>query len=271
MNKLSAQSFELVRQFVLDNASISLTEDKAYLVETRLSKLAMRENITSLEALVAKLKDPSEKRLQTQMMESMTTNETSFFRDAAAFDALREHVLPEIAARSNKPINIMCAACSSGQEPYSILMLISEHMPHLMPRVKILAVDVSSAMVEQTRAGTYSDLEVNRGLTEAQRARHFDRNADRWVVKPALRARLEGRVLNIAKPWPASTPTMDLVFVRNVLIYFDPPTKKRVIAEAHRALGSGGYLILGGSESPLNVDGSFERTRIGRANFFRRP
>jgi len=270
MNGLSERSFELVRRFVHDNAAISLAHDKAYLVHARLSKLAMRENIDSLEDLVAKLEDPSEKHLQVKMVESMTTNETSFYRDAGSFEALREHVLPEIAERSTGSINIMCAACSSGQEPYSLLMLIAEHLPHLLPRVKILAVDISSEMVERTRSGTYSDLEVNRGLPQELRSRYLDRKADRWVVKPALRACLETRVQNIARAWPNATPPMDLVFVRNVLIYFDMPTKKRVLQEAGRALKPGGYLILGGSESPLNVDDSYERVRLGRSAFFRR-
>jgi len=271
MSELSERSFELVRRFVHDNAAISLTDDKAYLVHARLSKLAMRENIASLEELVAKLRDPGEKRLHGKMVESMTTNETSFFRDAGTFEALREHVLPDIGQRSGGPINIMCAACSAGQEPYSILMLIAEHLPHLLSRVKILAVDVSSEMVEQTRAGTYSDLEVNRGLPDPLRSRHLERRAERWVVKPALRARLEARVQNIARAWPTSTPPMDLVFVRNVLIYFDMPTKKRVLQEAGRVLRPGGHLILGGSESPLNVDASYERVKLGRTAFFRRP
>jgi len=270
MSELSGPSFERVRRFIHDNAAISLTADKAYLVHARLSKLAMREKIGSLDELIGKLDDPKEKRLQGMMVESMTTNETSFFRDAGTFEALREHALPEIGERSGGPINIMCAACSAGQEPYSILMLIAEHLPHLMSRVKVLAVDVSGRMVEQTRAGAYSDLEVNRGLPEPLRSRYLERRGDRWMVKSTLRSRLETRVMNIARPWPASTPPMDLVFVRNVLIYFDMPTKKRVLAEAGRMLRPGGYLILGGSESPLNVDAAFERVKFGRSGFFRR-
>ncbi|MFN8025622.1 MAG: protein-glutamate O-methyltransferase CheR [Acidimicrobiia bacterium] len=202
----------------------------------------------------------------------MTTNETSFFRDGRPFDALRDTVLPDVIERRsrNRSLNIWCAACSSGQEPYSIAMLLREDFPQLNDwNVRILGTDLSQEMVDRCKQGTYSQFEINRGLPARYLPRHFERAGASWSVMAATRRGLDFRTMNLIDPWPA-LPAMDIVFIRNVLIYFDAATKRNLLERAHRALAPEGYLFLGGAETTINLHDGFERLPITLAGCYRK-
>jgi chemotaxis protein methyltransferase CheR len=200
----------------------------------------------------------------------MTTNETSFFRDAHPFTALSDHVLPELvkSRSAERVLNIWCAACSSGQEPYSIAMLVQD-IVGTDPgwRVRLLATDLSPAMLARTRAGVYSQFEMNRGLPANRLVRHFRQQGLEWQIEEPLRRMVETRAVNLDQDLP-SMPSMDIIFLRNVLIYFDVATKRQILARVRRVLRPDGYLVLGGAETTLNLDDAFDRVQIGRAPMY---
>jgi chemotaxis protein methyltransferase CheR len=209
--------------------------------------------------------------LVAKVVDAMTTNETSFFRDNHPFDALAKHVLPELvkARAAERRLSFWCGASSSGQEPYTISMVLREALAaHPGWQTSLLATDLSAEMLERTRAGRYSQLEVNRGLPVTMLVKHFDKVGTEWQVKPELRSMVQTRALNLAVPFPAMGP-FDVVFLRNVLIYFDTPTKKAVLDRVRRVLRPGGYLFLGGAETTLTIDDAWERVVLDRATAYR--
>jgi chemotaxis protein methyltransferase CheR len=209
--------------------------------------------------------------LRGQVIEAMTTNETSFFRDVHPFQALSDTVLPELmrARATERSLNIWCAAASSGQEPYSIAMLLDDALVGRPGwRVRLLATDISQQMLDRTREGIYSQLEMNRGLPAQRLVKHFTRVGTHWQISENLRRMVECRLLNLDAAWPMM-PQMDLIFLRNVLIYFDIPTKQRILARVKKVLRPDGYLFLGGAETTLNLDAGFERVQIGNAPAYR--
>jgi chemotaxis protein methyltransferase CheR len=199
----------------------------------------------------------------------MTTNETSWFRDRLPFTALTDGVLPEVmSSRKDRAVNIWCAACSSGQEPYTIAMLLSD-LPALAGwRTSILATDLSEEMLDKARAGKYSQLEMNRGLPAQLLVRHFERSGPEWAIKPALKSMVTFRAMNLATQWPA-LPAMDVVFLRNVLIYFDVATKRDILERVRRVLRPDGYLFLGAAETTLNVHPAYERVTLNGATVYK--
>lgn len=267
---VAAGAFDRIRSLVKERSAIVLDDGKEYLVEARLTPIAKARGIGSLEQLASML-DAAHADLVDEVVQAMTTNETSFFRDHYPFEALRDHVLPElIAKRKNvRALRIWCAACSSGQEPYTIAILLKENFPMLADwDVSIYATDLSRAMVERARAGAYRQLEVNRGLSSQQLLRHFDRKGLDWCVKPELKALVSFAQLNLVTPWP-STPTFDIVFLRNVLIYFDVETKRRIFTALRGRMAPDGYLFLGGAETTMNLDVNFDRAPFERASCYR--
>jgi chemotaxis protein methyltransferase CheR len=210
--------------------------------------------------------------LRDLVVEAMTTNETSFFRDAHPFTALSDHILPDLVrARSGeRHLNIWSAACSSGQEAYSIAMLVHDIIgADPAWRVQVLATDLSPAMLARTRAGVYNQFEVNRGLPAALLVRHFRKQGLDWQIEEPLRRMVETRLVNLHVELPSGMPSMDIVFLRNVLIYFDIATKRQILARVRRVMRPDGYLVLGGAETTLNLDNTFERVQIGRAPVYR--
>ena len=197
----------------------------------------------------------------------MTTNETLFFRDAHPFEALKNKVFPDllVAKETKKQINIWCAACSSGQEPYSIAMLAKEFFAlHPGWSVRIVATDLSRDILARAKQARYSQLEVNRGLPATYMVRYFKKEGMVWQLKPEIRNMVEFREMNLTTPWPAM-PTIDIIFLRNVLIYFDVETKKSILAKARGLMNSDGYLFLGGAETTLYLDKAFEQVYYGKA------
>lgn len=268
---LAATDFDYISTMVRDRSAIVLERGKEYLIEARLLPLARQRGAGTVAGLVHELRQAPSGPLRDLVVEAMTTNETSFFRDAHPFTALSDHVLPDLVrARSGqRSLNIWCAACSSGQEPYSIAMLVHDIVgADPAWRVRLLATDISPAMLARTKAGSYSQFEVNRGLPANLLVRHFRRQGLEWQVEEPLRRMIETRLVNLDAALP-SMPLMDIVFLRNVLIYFDVATKRAILARIRRVMRPDGYLVLGGAETTLNLDDSFERIQIGRAPMYR--
>ena len=264
--------FEYIRRLVHDRAAIVLEDSKSYLVDARLTPLAKEKGFKSLGELVQMLREqPPHSPLIENVVEAMTTNETSFFRDIAPFEALRTEVLPAvIKSNSNrKELNLWCAACSSGQEPYSVLIDIKEHFPELDEwKVSFFATDISTKMCDRTKNGEYSQLEVNRGLPAKLLVKYFRRKGIRWQVKDSFRSALSVRELNLIQPWPP-LPSLDVVFIRNVMIYFNIETKRQILMKLKRVLRPGGFIFLGGAETTLGVDDGFERVPFPNASCYR--
>ncbi len=264
--------FEYIRRLVHEQAAIVLEDSKSYLVTARLTPLAEREGFGSLGEMVQMLRQQSPySQLVKSVVEAMTTNETSFFRDVAPFRALRQVVLPEVikASSRRRSLNLWSAACASGQEPYSILIELKEGFPDLNDwDIKFHATDISSEMCERTRIGEYSQVEVNRGLPARMLVKYFERGGIKWQVRSELRDLLSIRELNLIQPWP-SLPALDVVFMRNVLIYFNIATKRQILTKLKRVLRPGGFLFLGGAETTLGVDDSFERVPFANASCYR--
>lgn len=265
---ISPVDFSYVTQLVRQRSAIDLQPGKEYLVESRLAPIA-RSQGADLNALIAKLRQGDEP-LREKVVDALTTNETSFFRDVRPFDTFVDHLLPDItAANRSRQITIWSAACSSGQEAYSLAMLLlewREHHPGWTAR--IIGTDISPSMVERARAGRYSQIEVNRGMRAPFLVKYFTQSGREWMITQAARDLCRFERGNLAQP-PVNVPPCDVVFLRNVLIYFDMETKRQVIANIRRVLRPGGFLVLGGAESTLNLDDAFQRMELGKAVVFR--
>lgn len=267
---LQEHEFQFLRDLIYRKASFVLERSKEATIDMRLRALLQEAGLTSIGALVRKLRDGS-LDLEQRFVDCMTNHETLFFRDPYFFDALRSEVIPELmtARARRRRLRIWSSACSSGQESYSVAILIQEHFPELRNwDVKIVASDVSREMVERTRKGEFSSMEVRRGLAPELRARYFDNVTDGVVAKKRLRSMIETRQLNLADAW-SRFETFDLVLLRNVLIYFDLPTKKKVLARVRKSLAPDGFLVLGGGESTFQIDTSWAKAQRGRAVLYR--
>jgi chemotaxis protein methyltransferase CheR len=206
---LSQTDFEYVRGLVLRRSAIGLENEKLYLAETRLQALARREGIDSLETLVRQLRTAPANGLQQKVVEAMTTNETSFFRDVQPFEMLKQVVVPELMKRraTERQLTIWCAASSTGQEPYSLAMMLRESFPALASwKVRITTSDLSTEVLQKARKGCYSQLEVNRGLPAQMLVKYFQRQGVAWQIKDDIRNLIDYRQLNLIEPWPALPP-----------------------------------------------------------------
>jgi chemotaxis protein methyltransferase CheR len=265
---LPAAEFAFIRDLVHADSAMVLAPGKEYLVESRLLPLARETGLGAVVDLVTALRQQPDPVLRSRVVDAMTINETSWFRDRAPFTALAQ-IAAERLATSPRPLQVWSAACASGQEPYTIAMVLRDLLAERpSATARVLATDLSQAMVDRTRTASYSQLEVNRGLPAAELVRSFERVGAQWRVRPELRALVEARRFNLAQPFPA-LPAFDVVFLRNVLIYFDLPTKQEVLRRVRAALAPGGYLFLGSAETTLNIDTAFEPVSIGPATAYR--
>jgi len=267
---ISSTTFAFVSDLVRQQAAIVIGPGKEYLVESRLLPIARDAGLDDVASLVARLQANPDERLRRQIVEAMTTNETSFFRDRDPFNALTQGVLPDLCRKrvATRRINIWSAACSSGQEPYSIAMSVLDH-PLITSewQVQVLATDINEEVLARAEQGRFSQLEVNRGLPASMMVRHFERAETDWRVVPALRSMVRFKSLNLNEPF--DLPFMDVVFLRNVLIYFDAATKAEVLQRVRRIMKPDGFLFLGGSETTLGLDDGFDRVPIGTATVYR--
>ncbi len=263
-------SFEYVREFVRTEAGIVVEAGKEYLVDARLTPVARNAGFTSIDALVDKLKTTRATELHRKVVDAMTTNETSFFRDVDPFEVLRTDILPALikARQLTKRLTIWYAATSTGQEPYSVSMLIREHFPELATwTIDQIGTDISRPALDKTRSGRYSQLEVNRGLPAKLLVKYFDKHGLEWQLKDSIRSMLRTQELNLNGPWP-NFPKFDIVFIRNVMIYFDIPAKQRILGRIYDLMPKDGYLFLGAAETTINIDERFERMPINRAGCY---
>ena len=258
---MTPQDFDYLRKLLKDRSGLMLSGEKQYLAESRLLPVARRHGMTTLAELVGKLKAaPVAAPLTSEVVEAMTTNETFFFRDKLPFEHLRDTIMPAlIAARAReKRIRIWCTAASTGQEPYSIAMTLKDMGSALAGyRVDIVATDLSMEVLDRAKAGTYSQFEVQRGLPIQQLVKYFSKDGETWQIAPEIRAMVQYRSLNLLNDF-SPFGTFDLVFCRNVLIYFDQETKIGVFERVARMMPDDSYLVLGAAETVVGLTDAFK-------------
>ena len=252
--------YDYLRRLLKERSGLVLAADKQYLVESRLLPVARRAGLAGLGDLVQKLKGPQAEPLVVEVVEAMTTNESFFFRDKIPFEHFRASIMPALlAARAvQRRIRIWCAAASTGQEPYSLAMALKEMAGSTAGwRIEIVATDLSNEVLEKARAGIYSQFEVQRGLPIQLLVKYFSQIGDTWQIAPDIRAMVQYRALNLLADF-SHLGTFDLVFCRNVLIYFDQATKTAVLDRISRITDRGGYLVLGAAETVVGLTESFK-------------
>ncbi len=255
---MTPPEYEYLRKFLRDHSGLDLSADKQYLIESRLLPLARKANLSGISELVQKLQSGSS-ALVTSVVEAMTTNETFFFRDKIPFDHFRDTIMPEvIKARANrKSVRIWCAAGSTGQEPYSLAMCLKEMGAALTGwRVEIIATDLSQEVLEKSKSGIYSQFEVQRGLPIQMLVKYFKQTGETWQINPELRAMIQHRQLNLLHDF-SQLGTFDVIFCRNVLIYFDQDTKINIFNRLARQIEPDGFLVLGAAETVVGLTDAF--------------
>ncbi|HEX3114733.1 MAG TPA: protein-glutamate O-methyltransferase CheR [Bradyrhizobium sp.] len=255
---MTPSDYEFLRKLLKERSGLDLSSDKQYLVESRLIPLARRAGMPGIAELVAKIKGGAD-ALTSEVVEAMTTNETFFFRDRIPFDHLRETILPALlqARASRRSLRIWCAASSTGQEPYSVAMCVKEFAALAGWRVEIVATDLSQEVLEKSRAGIYSQFEVQRGLPIQLLVKYFIQTGELWQLNADIRAMVQHRQLNLLQDF-SQLGTFDVIFCRNVLIYFDQDTKVGVFDRLSRMLEPDGVLLLGAAESVVGISDAFK-------------
>jgi len=268
---LNPDDASFVRNLVREHAAIVIDESKGYLIEGRLTPVAREVGVASVAELVTKVRQSPRSNLRDLVVDALTTNETSWFRDRHPFDALHKHVLPRlVAARSTlRTLTVWCGAASTGQEPYSLAILIRENFPELAGwRVQIVATDISKVVLEQARQGLYGQMEVNRGLPAPLLSKYFTREGTKFRIDAKIRSMVEYRELNLAGTW-TGVPRADVVMLRNVMIYFDTTMKSQILNRiASSVLKPDGALFLGGAETTLNLSEAYERIQQGQCGWY---
>lgn len=256
---MTPREFEFLCKFLKERSGLMLLPTKQYLVESRLMPVVRRAKFAGIGELVTRLQEPTAEALRVEVTEAMTINESFFLRDKIPFDRFRDTILPWLlSARSpRKRIRIWCAAAATGQEPYSLAMVLDAAASMLQGwRVEILATDISHEMIERARAGTYSQFEVQRGLPVQLLLKHFEQIGDQWRISDKLRGMVQFRQMNLLDDF-ASLGTFDVIFCRNVLIYFDTATKIAVVERLSQVLARDGFLVLGAAETVVGLTGAF--------------
>jgi len=251
--------YEYLRKLLRERSGLVLAPEKQYLIESRLMPVARRASCASITDLVRRLREPGSEPLKAEITEAMTINESFFFRDKIPFDRFRDTVLPALlSARAHtKRFRIWCAAASTGQEPYSLAMMLKSVQEKFSGwRIEILATDISHDVLEKARAGIYSQFEVQRGLPIQMLMQHFEQVGEQWRLSEAIRKMVQFRQLNLLADF-AALGTFDVVFCRNVLIYFDQATKTGVLERIYRQLAPDGFLLMGAAETVVGLTDIF--------------
>ena len=267
---ISTSSYDVLRTYLFSEAGIVLEDNKHYLVQARLGPLSKKRGFGSIDELCGQLHN-GHPDLRRDVVEALTVNETSFFRDLAPFEALRTTIFPELFRRraASKKLSIWCAACSTGQEPYSIAMTLLETVPNLHQwNLSILATDLSTQVLERAKQGRYSQLEVNRGLPITHLVKYFQQDGTHWTLKSQVRSMVHFQTLNLKQDYFLPSAPFDIIFCRNVMIYFDVPTKTQMLHKILSLFQGDGYFFMGGAESPLFLDVDLTRYSIGRATYY---
>ena len=256
---MTPPDYEYLRKLLKDRSGLDLSADKQYLIESRLLPLSRKSGLAGISELVQKMKGGSAD-ITTQVVEAMTTNETFFFRDKVPFDHFRDSIMPEIlqARASRKTLRIWCAAGSTGQEPYSLAMCLKEMGAALSGwRVEILATDLSQEVLEKSRAGIYSQFEVQRGLPIQMLVKYFKQTGELWQINADIRAMVQHRQLNLLHDF-SQLGVFDVIFCRNVLIYFDQDTKINIFNRLAKTTEPDGFLVLGAAETVVGLTDVFK-------------
>ncbi len=256
---MTPPEYEYLRKFLRDHSGLDLSADKQYLIESRLLPLARKAGLSGIGELVQKLQGPGSSALSVSVVEAMTTNETFFFRDKVPFDHFRDTIMPEVlkARAARKSVRIWCAAGSTGQEPYSLAMSLKEMGAALTGwRVEIVATDLSQEVLEKAKAGIYSQFEVQRGLPIQLLVKYFKQTGETWQINPELRAMIQHRQLNLLHDF-SQLGAFDVIFCRNVLIYFDQDTKINIFNRIARQIEPDGFLVLGAAETVVGLTDAF--------------
>lgn len=269
---LSNHDYESFRTFLESACGIVLGENKHYLVVSRLSRLMADEGVETLSELVAHLKDGRNRQLRERIVEAMTTNETFWFRDTFPYDILKEVIFPDLADRRVRSPRIWSSACSSGQEPYSISMIIQEFLasrPGSLADVQLLATDISPAILQDAKEAIYDVSALARGLSNERKQKYFNQLRDgHWQARPEIRSRVRFSQANLLQSY-SLLGRFDVIFCRNVLIYFSSESKADILARMARVLNPGGYLFLGSSESITQYSDEYEVVRCPRGSVYR--
>lgn len=267
---LTAANYELLRKLLKEVSGLHLTDNKMYLVETRLQAVAKEYQVDSLDKLINLLKGPQSQKLRVDIAEAMATPETFFFRDKKPFDAFKELVVPNLLERkaATKRANIWCAACSSGQEPYSLAMLVDELKGTVLKGwdIKILATDFSNKILKKAQDGIYTQFEVQRGLPIQYLMKHFQQQGTTWIVKDTLKSMVQFKNFNLLQK-PQMMGSFDVVFCRNVLFYFDAADKRQILSNLAGVMEPHAMMFLGSAESTIGVSEDFKSLENSRGVF----
>jgi len=257
---VTPMEYDYLRKLLKERSGLVLSSDKQYLVESRLLPIARKSGLTGLGELVQKIKTPGTEALIVEVVEAMTTNESFFFRDKIPFDHFREAIMPSLVAARAKQrrVRIWCAAASTGQEPYSLAMCLKEMAGQISGwRVEIIATDLSHEVLEKAKAGIYSQFEVQRGLPIQLLVKYFTQIGETWQIAPEIRSMVQYRPFNLLSDF-GQLGIFDVVYCRNVLIYFDQPTKVDVLERIARIAEPDGFLVLGAAETVVGLTEAFK-------------
>lgn len=268
---LLTSDFEFVTSFARRSAAIIIEPGREYFVESRLGPLASSNACNSVPEFINLLRktEPSNP-LHSKVLDALTTNETYFYRDIAPFDALRETIIPKLIAEraAQRSLSFWSAASSTGQEAYSLAMMLRENFPQLADwSIQIIGTDLCSTVLVQARAGAYNEFEINRGLSPALIKKYFTQEGKVWSANAELRRMVDFRPMNLIEPWPRF-PLFDVVLMRNVMIYFDVPTKQSILRNLLGTLQPKGSLLLGSSETTINLDTNWQSVAMGKATVY---
>jgi chemotaxis protein methyltransferase CheR len=265
---IDPENYRFLQEYIYSRVGIVLEDNKHYLLESRLGSIVETRRLGSVNDLCTLLRTSRDPEVNRQVSEAMTTNETYFFRDPAHYDAIRTVLLPRLKEerRDTRTLRFWSAAASTGQEAYSLaLLLLDQELQGW--NIQILGTDFSSQVLERARSGLYQQVEVNRGLPATHLARHFHPSGVDWQLSELVRRMVRFETIDLRKSMRGLGP-FDLVFCRNVMIYFDSETKKQILKEIHGTLVRGGWLLLGGAESALGFEELFERKTMGGATIY---
>jgi chemotaxis protein methyltransferase CheR len=264
--------FDFIAAMVRERSGLVLSADKTYLVESRLAPLARRDGFPSIDELVTAIKVRRDSNLIDAVVDAMTTNETFFFRDKTPFDIFEQTILPELVARKRGgTIRVWCAAASTGQEAYSLAMVADAMGPRMGGcKLEILGTDISERCLEKAKAGVYTQFEVQRGLPVQMLLKHFKKDGEAWKIDDRLKTNIRHRPMNLLDDF-RGLGRFDVIFCRNVLIYFDTPTKKQVLERMSQQVDGPGYLLLGAAETVLGVTDTFKPVPNQRGLYVQDP
>lgn len=272
VEQITPSEYQQFKDFLEDSCGILLGEGKQYLIVSRLAKLLRDEQVESFSELVALIQQPRQKRIRNVVIDAMTTNETSWFRDRGPFSTLKKEIFPAIEQNGRRGCRIWSAACSSGQEPYTISMILSEyletHQHSGLQHSQIIATDISANMIEEAKAAYYDQATIDRGLSTTRRQSFFKVAPGGWTVSDDIKQRVSFRQQNLLEDY-AELGKFDIIFCRNVLIYFSPQRKADILNRMAAIMRPGGYLFLGASETTLSYSDAFEMVRSPSGVFFR--